>query len=696
MFKLKAIIKTAEKQVLSHKKYLFATAINLTILFVISLMVQVSGLFEIHRFINLQLFAWTVIVLDTIALKVHKKTKSALNSFFKYGFLILIIVQVINVYVPISINLFALTIFFGIVTLFDNRRIIKEYEREEHQDILDEDKRKKEFADKFPGINKIPIVRTIIKWMYKEGWGYSTLLIFFILIGAILRITNLDYFSIYHDETFYTSSTKTYIETGGTNLWNYVTNAPSGRPYNPLITIFLGTFTKLFGYNTFNLRLPEAIFGTLAIFVIYYVTKKIIANKKIAIIASVFLCFNEILIYLSRFIRQYAYFIVICLILALIMHKLNINVRNLKSKKTILFYALSAFAIFVITFVYISPLVVALAIPFLLCLIIHLELSNYRHKVMLLTIFSLSATIIFLIDFLDFYHFIGIKHILTHNVEYVFSQKLIDRYITDIFGSYKLSKTFMFNFAIFSSMLLIYKKKLNGLFLVSLFWIPLYSLSFISHGDDFRYVSFILPFSFVILGTGFYYVLSYPLKILNIKKAHALIIILTLLLFVISPSFPGLNAEPIMHKAQADWTDNDGKVIHRRCVAQEYDKAFSFINQNVKSGDIVIIHDGVHYIQSHPNVTYYELPRYKTTLRNMRSGITIDFFDLMNKEGERIWITGSYMHLVNEKVVDYALKNCHNEAEILGIKYYRYNSYYKNKKLYWPNVFVCEKDIVLE
>ena len=515
--------KRIEKDLINHRKYIFATAINLTALFIISVVLQALGILDIQRFVSLKLFAWSAIALDITALRVHQYTTKTTTSrkFFKYGFLALIIIQLIKndialgLFELVNVNLFALTFLFGIIVLYDNKHIIKEYEIEEQQDVLDEKKRRAMFAKKYPKINKIPILRSIVKWMYKEGWEYSSLLIVFILIGGVLRITNLDYFSIYHDEFFYTSSTKTFVETGGTNLWNYVTNSPSHTHYKPLITIFLGIFTKIFGYNTFNLRLPEAILGTLTIFVIYYVTKKITRNKKIAIIASVFLCFNEILIYLSRFIRQYAYFIIICLILTLIMYKLNSNIRNPISKKLIILYASSAFIVFVITFQQISPFVVTFAIPFIIYMIINLELSNYKHKTLLTSIICLTIVLIFLVDYYGLYEFINIKHILERNTDFTFDQKAANYYMSEIFASYKLSNTFMFYFGILSSMLLIAKTKWSGLFAVSLLWIPLLSTGYMPGDTDFRYCSFICHSLLLFLGLGFIMFLAIHLNYLK-------------------------------------------------------------------------------------------------------------------------------------------------------------------------------------
>ncbi len=71
-------------------------------------------------------------------------------------------------------------------------RINTEVEREKRNENLTERKRKREFPQKFPRINKVPIVRGLIRWMYKEGWKYSIGLIMILILFVSIRAPYMD------------------------------------------------------------------------------------------------------------------------------------------------------------------------------------------------------------------------------------------------------------------------------------------------------------------------------------------------------------------------------------------------------------------------------------------------------------------------------------------------------------------------
>ena len=144
------------KYIINHRKYIFATAINLTALFIISMALQSSGVFEIIRFIDIRLFAWAVIVVDIIALRLHQiRTKNAtFKHIFEYGFFILLTLQLIKGYLTIELigvldtSIVVLTIMLGALIVYDNRNIINEIEKECEQEKIEERRRKNEFAQK--------------------------------------------------------------------------------------------------------------------------------------------------------------------------------------------------------------------------------------------------------------------------------------------------------------------------------------------------------------------------------------------------------------------------------------------------------------------------------------------------------------------------------------------------------------------
>ena len=61
-------------------------------------------------------------------------------------------------------------------------------------------------------------------------------------------------------------------------------------------------------------------------------------------------------------------------------------------------------------------------------------------------------------------------------------------------------------------------------------------------------------------------------------------------------------------KSPSQWTGEDGqKYLHGRAVAPEYQKAFSYLNDKQKEGNIVIISDGSWYLNFDGNIKYYSI-----------------------------------------------------------------------------------------
>lgn len=172
---VQSFFKRTEKYIMNHQKYIFATAINLTALFIISIALQFSGIFEIQRFIDFNLCVWTVITFDIIALSCYRqKTRgdTLLKNLIKDAFISLLLIQLISTTIfkeefllsnPIFL---ALTIILGIIIISTNRHTINEIEKESDQEQLEKQKRKKEFAEKYQWINRLRGLRWIMRWMY--------------------------------------------------------------------------------------------------------------------------------------------------------------------------------------------------------------------------------------------------------------------------------------------------------------------------------------------------------------------------------------------------------------------------------------------------------------------------------------------------------------------------------------------------
>jgi len=84
------------------------------------------------------------------------------------------------------------TIVFGALTFYMNRNVVDKIEDEKITEEKKEKKRKEEFSEKFPRINKIPIFRNIVKWMYKEGWWYVIILLLILVMFTVVKAPYFD------------------------------------------------------------------------------------------------------------------------------------------------------------------------------------------------------------------------------------------------------------------------------------------------------------------------------------------------------------------------------------------------------------------------------------------------------------------------------------------------------------------------
>lgn len=213
----------------------------------------------------------------------------ALNQFLKK--------QVIIDFMPYLISL---SIAFGFLTFYAYKnKVEKEIEQEKDDEQKEEEKRKNNFANVHPNLNRIPIFKYLLRWMYVDGWGYSSIVILLILIGFGIRLYKLGDLSLWWDELITGSIVTKILE--------------KGLPYFPIDTqfywrgltyhYFVTLFTWVFKNNEFWLRFPSILFGMGIIITTFYISRKF--NKIIAIGVLSFLIFSTYNIEYSRFARFY-------------------------------------------------------------------------------------------------------------------------------------------------------------------------------------------------------------------------------------------------------------------------------------------------------------------------------------------------------------------------------------------------------
>ncbi len=306
----------------------FAVAVNLLFLLVLTL-----NLFHyLPDYWNMVYIFYFVVFVNTlwIALKIKKipedkREKNPLIYIFSYLFLLTLIIftanqflknQTITDWIP---HLTALSIGFGFLTFYSHRnKVEKEIEDEKTKEEDKEKKRKEEFDKKFPRINKIWGLRSIVKWMYKEGGGYSLALIGIVVLGFLLRIWNLDY--LQGSDNFNLISAKALYQ-GNNIIYN--------RNLDLTYLIFLSF--KTFGLSLASSKIPTVIIGTTSILLIYFLGKNI--DKKTGIFSAILLAISPVAIEKSTWVREYCFnFLILLVVILFFSYKYKINKKEYSLK----------------------------------------------------------------------------------------------------------------------------------------------------------------------------------------------------------------------------------------------------------------------------------------------------------------------------------------------------------------------------
>ncbi len=299
------------------------TCKNMLLLGIILLILELTNILNVRRFIRLDLLYIISIISGMIWFMLwyrthNEKQKELLKNIIKYTFLLLLFLVTISSLkfswinwlskplLNIQIYLVALCIVFGIITFWQNKEVIGDIEEEKIQEELEEEKRKMEFSKKFPKINKIPIFKSIVKWMYKEGWMYVLGLILIIFIFIMLKVPyydnnllespNFDKFrsylpnliNSYQNKNPFHSENNFYGTVGdyGNRNYSYIDSFP-------FYTWSLYPFMFLTKYIPFLLlvRYLMTFLDTVIVISIYFLFKRIM-SKKIAIFGALFLSVN--------------------------------------------------------------------------------------------------------------------------------------------------------------------------------------------------------------------------------------------------------------------------------------------------------------------------------------------------------------------------------------------------------------------
>ncbi|MFH2097684.1 MAG: glycosyltransferase family 39 protein, partial [bacterium] len=232
-------------------------------------------------------------------------------------------------------------------------------ENENSKEKIIEMARQNEFTNKFKTVNKIPFIRNIASFFYKQGNYYSLGLIIAVIVLIALSLPLFGRF-LNDDEFHLFNVGKGIVETHQCIAWNFLQDAPGySYPNDCLISNVISVFFLIFGTSLFSAKIPFLIFSVINVFLLYFLGKKIF-NKNIALALILFYCTNPFFVYHAGYIRIYAMLITFSLLVFIYILKLFEKNKDNIYSKTILYTIILISLLFIgyklrITFITIVP-----------------------------------------------------------------------------------------------------------------------------------------------------------------------------------------------------------------------------------------------------------------------------------------------------------------------------------------------------
>ncbi len=313
----------------------------------------------------------------------------AINQYFKWSF--------ISDY---NIHLSILGIITGGATFWKNRnKIENSIDDDKKKEGLGEQSRKLEFSSKFPKINKIWGLRTIVKWMYREGWAYSGLFLIITLLFIIVKIYMvLRYTGSYIDEYYHIFSGIDLFTKG--NLSTFIPGDIYTR--GVYVSFFVGLFFKFFGSKLFVAKLVPAFIGLISYFLLAIIGKRLNLKKSTILLILLVYSVSPWVILNQFYIRMYAFYELFILLSINLIISLDKKLSEQKIKSSLLY--LGSIIIFVMLMAFLSQdnvfylLAILISLP---VLGVYFKYLKNNHKNILKIIFLLLGFIIILAIFLS-------------------------------------------------------------------------------------------------------------------------------------------------------------------------------------------------------------------------------------------------------------------------------------------------------
>lgn len=131
-------------------------------------------------------------------------------------------------------------------------------------------------------------------------------LIVALLLGAFVRLWQLGRIppGLHGDEAMIGYTTLSLLQTGkdllGQTNYLALSDPNAGGTYPPLRSYILMPFVKLMGLSVFVNRLPPALFGVIAIFLVFRICQHVLKDDNVALVAAFLMALNPWAIHISR------------------------------------------------------------------------------------------------------------------------------------------------------------------------------------------------------------------------------------------------------------------------------------------------------------------------------------------------------------------------------------------------------------
>lgn len=296
---------------------------------------------------------------------------------------------------------------------FANRERLNNLEQESLREKQKEQGRSGNFGNKFPNINRVPILRNIVRWFYIEGWFYSIGLVILIITSIFVLGYRVGSHDLREDEFQVVGAAAGYYYTGTFYEWDWL-QQKSGQYTSCLATdidcnytrawphtLLIALSYKIFGISEWSSRIVSVLFGVFFASVVYFAARYFTGFKHIALLATTAAIFNPAFINLFRYTRMYAVLLPIFLLLFYIFYKLIIEKSEINLGLTTLNtvinkhfnfnYLLLPFVVLLLIanyFIHVNSLIV---FPIILAFIIYLAIARQENRYINVSIIGVCA-----------------------------------------------------------------------------------------------------------------------------------------------------------------------------------------------------------------------------------------------------------------------------------------------------------------